>query len=252
LRRNQEDPRSSPKFQLLSPAFLRLLRPTPPTLFTIKMRSFGIFTAVAAVACSIFASAAPLDVAAAGAGVAAVHARSPLSLDVPVVEARAEVESLVVLLTDLKAKVEPVCGQLTAFTAVDIKVDVVVELLAEIVAAVKVTLVGCKALIGADVSVILAAVDGTAVVALSVVATLLADILCLVLAALVHILLFVKVEVLGAVFVEVGVVLGSLTGCCCSLLDGLLVLILPLIVSIVAGIKLCAFVSLAAVLNIAI
>lgn len=157
------------------------------------MRSFGIFTAVAAVACSIFASAAPLDVAAAGAGVAHVHARSPVA----VVETRAvEVQSLVVILTDLKAKIEPVCGELGEFlflslalpslltccssvaVDVDVKVEVITSLLAEIVADVKVALTSCQALIGADVDVILAAVDGTAVVALSVVATLLADILC--------------------------------------------------------------------------
>lgn len=77
------------------------------------MRSFGIFSAVAAVACSLLASAAPVDVVAAGAGVAAVHARSPLSLDAVDVETRAELQSVVVILTDLKAKIEPVCAELS-------------------------------------------------------------------------------------------------------------------------------------------
>jgi len=211
------------------------------------MRSFGIFSAVAAVACSILASAAPLDVVAAGTGVAAVHARSPVALDVPVVEARESI-SIVEILIGLKAKIEPACEQLNAFSAADVKVEVVVDVLAEIVAEVKVAIVGCNGLIGADVAVILGGVD----VALSVVAGLLAEILCLVLVALANILLYVKVEVLGAVFVEVGVVLGSLTGCCCSLLGGLLELLLPLIVSIVASIELCGFASLLAVLNIAV
>lgn len=67
---------------------------------------------------------------------------------------------------------------LGAIVAVNAKVEVITPLLAEIVADVKVAITGVKALVGADISVILAAVDGTAVVAISVVATLLADILC--------------------------------------------------------------------------
>ncbi|KLO12473.1 hypothetical protein SCHPADRAFT_941225 [Schizopora paradoxa] len=220
-----------------------------PTLF-ITMRSFGLFTAVAAVACSIFASAAPVDVVAAGAGIAAVHARSPaVSVEVPGLEAR-ELKSVVVVLTELQAAVKPVCADLNAIVAVNAKVEVIIPLLTKIVAAVNVAIGDLKLLVGADVSVILAAVDGTAVVALSVVATLLADILILILGALAHILLFVKVEVLGSVFVEVGTVLGLLVGGCGGLVGGLIELVIPLVVSVVAVVKVCVFTDLAAVLKI--
>ena len=62
---------------------------------------------------SIFASAAPLDVVGAGAGLAAVHARAPAALDltVPDVEKR-ELKSIVVILTDVKAEIVPICNDL--------------------------------------------------------------------------------------------------------------------------------------------
>ena len=57
-------------------------------------------------------------------------------------------------------------------------VAVVSPLLTQIVAEVNVAIDACKLLVGAEVSEILLAVDGTVVVALSVVAGLLADVLC--------------------------------------------------------------------------
>ncbi|KLO07224.1 hypothetical protein SCHPADRAFT_945472 [Schizopora paradoxa] len=224
---------------------------TTPSLFT-TMRSFGIFAAVAAAACSIFASAAPLDAAAAGAGVAAVHARTPAAFDLalPEVEKR-ELKSIVAILTDVKAEITPMCNELLAVD-VDVKVEVIVAVFAKIVVVLKDAYADCQLLIGADVDVILAAVDGTAIVAVAVVAGLLADILILILGCCAHVLIFVQVDVLGSVFVELGAILGSFTGCCCSLVGGLLELILPLIITIIASIRLCGFVSLAAVLNIAL
>lgn len=64
-----------------------------------------------------------------------------------------------------------------ALTVEEIKAGQLVAILAEIVAALQIVLVGLKALVGQPLAVILCEVGGTVQVTLSVVATLVADLI---------------------------------------------------------------------------
>ncbi|KAL5521234.1 hypothetical protein ACEPAG_9157 [Sanghuangporus baumii] len=218
------------------------------------MRSFTLF-ALAAAAFAPFVVAAPApraDVAVFEAAAVKVDARavnadiyaradlpdilnkrSPVNSDslLP----RGGVRGVAAILVDVKVKVKVQTDLLYALTGDECTSDKLTGILSAIVTIVAGAVVELKALVGADISVILASVDGTAQLAVGVIAQLLADILVLVFGALgfvLGIVADVKVLLNAIVAVAFGDCICSLIKAVLALVDGLLAELVPLVLNL--------------------
>ena len=121
-------------------------------------------------------------------------------------------------------------------TSANATVEVITPILTDIVSIIGVAVTDLKALVGADISVILCSVDGTVVVAVSVVAQLLADILIALFGALGFVLTVVAdVSILVDAIVNCGLgsIICDLLTIVFQLVDGLLAALIPLVLSLV-------------------
>ncbi|KAL5504818.1 hypothetical protein ACEPAH_7481 [Sanghuangporus vaninii] len=211
------------------------------------MRSFSLL-ALAAAAFAPFVAAAPaplVDVAAVGARSinADIQARAdlpdipnvPVPVDVDTLLPRGGVRGVAAILVDLKVDVKVQTDILYALTGDDCTSDKLTTILTDIVSIVGGAVVELKALVGADITVILASVDGTAQLAVGAVAQLLADVLVLIFGALGFVLgIVADVKVLLDVIVAVafGDCICSLISAVLALVNGLLAALIPLVLSL--------------------
>ncbi|KAL5532149.1 hypothetical protein ACEPAF_5713 [Sanghuangporus sanghuang] len=222
------------------------------------MRSFSLF-ALAAAAFAPFVAAAPaplVDVAVVEATAAKVNARAinadiharadlpnipdvPVPVDVDSLLPRGDVRGVAAILVDLKVDVQVQTDALYALTGDDCTSDNLTTILTAIVSIVAGAVVELKALVGADITVILASVDGTAQLAVGVIAQLLADVLVLIFGALGFVLgIVADVQVLLDVIVGVafGDCICGLISAVLALVDGLLAALIPLVLGLLGTI----------------
>ncbi|EJD07754.1 uncharacterized protein FOMMEDRAFT_25039 [Fomitiporia mediterranea MF3/22] len=225
------------------------------------MRCFSLL-ALAAAAIAPFVGAAPtpapLDVGAAVAGVAGVHARHvdvaagavagaevhARHVDVAAgagavadVHARNGQKGVQAILIDLKVALGVHIDVLNHLTKDNCTEDILTTHLSAIVKVIGEAVVELKALVGLDISVILCSVDGTVQVAVSVIAELLAEILLLIFGALGFVLTIIAdVKILVDVLVAVafGDCLCGLISVIISLVDGILACLVPLVLGLVS------------------
>ena len=208
------------------------------------MRSFNLF-AIAAAALAPFAFAAPApapvpapvearDVAVRGEtqGVPAILTGLQVNLQVNIVELSAS--------SILLSKQPRICLRFIfnsdCLTSANATVEVITPILTDIVTIIGEAVIDLKALVGADISVILCSVDGTVTVAVSVVAQLLADILIALFGALGFVLTVVadvSILVDAIVSCALGSCLCGLISIILQLVDGLLACLIPLVLSLV-------------------
>ncbi|KAH8109930.1 hypothetical protein DFH11DRAFT_1514948 [Phellopilus nigrolimitatus] len=158
------------------------------------------------------------------------------------------------ILTTLTNDLSAVIGKLNSLTGDNCTNTTVQPLLNQVVDIVGTAVSDIKKLVGAPVATILASVDGTAQVAVTEVAKLLANVLTLVVNALGAVLKLVggDLSILGPVLATVGKTLSDLVSGVLSVVDGLLTDLVPLIGSLVPTLTQLAFNTLGGVLNIAL
>ncbi|KAH8113588.1 hypothetical protein DFH11DRAFT_1599610 [Phellopilus nigrolimitatus] len=228
------------------------------------MRTSAILSVVAAAAFSLvpFASAAPLvdaeaaavadakvlrrEVVDAKAGVAAdVHARDLVGAAAGTAVGTAagaaagaiarDTKGCASILVELKVNLGASLCDLNHLTSQNATTETITPILKDVVSVIGDAVTDLKALVGQPISVILCSADGTAQVAVSVIAGLLADVLCALCTALALVLSVVgDKKCLLDVIVSV-----TLGGCLCELIkavlaivDGLLAELVPLVLSI--------------------
>ncbi|KAI0687830.1 hypothetical protein BC835DRAFT_1309063 [Cytidiella melzeri] len=133
--------------------------------------------------------------------------------------ARCGCDSASTIITDVTASVQVYTNQLRALAAADVTVDAVTPIVKGISGVLVDATVKINALVGADANIVLATVDGTAQVTVSVLAQLVATLVADIFGAIGVILNLggvVGISAVIAVFASLGEVLGYFCCCCFS------------------------------------
>ncbi|KAH7924226.1 hypothetical protein BV22DRAFT_1035373 [Leucogyrophana mollusca] len=223
------------------------------------MRSFSTLSLIFTAALSAFTYAAPAttpDVQALTNKVeSAVSGVDVTSLPLSSVEQRDETPaSVAVILTTLQAQVLPLTEQFTYINSANATAANITPIIAELKTCFLTATASLKLLIGADIAVILAPIEGEVILTVAAVAELLGGVLCILFAAigclLDVILVDVKVIVLP-LLVDLCVVVAGLLQVVFGLVAGLLAAVLLILTpAVIAVIKLLGCVELLLCLGI--
>jgi len=194
------------------------------------MRAFTALSLVATAAFSLFAAASPVAV-----------------------QEKREVYGLAHIFAGAEAKLQPICAELNAFTAENIEVEVVTNLVVEIKDILAEAVVDVKALVGVSTEIIFAPTVGAVLLTVHDVAGLVAGLLILVSGTLYKVLglLHYDLAVLGSVLAALGATVYALLAAVIVVVEGLVVVLVPLLGADIAVIlKTLSFINIAALLKI--
>ncbi|KAH7913504.1 hypothetical protein BJ138DRAFT_1145859 [Hygrophoropsis aurantiaca] len=224
------------------------------------MRSFGSLSLLFTAALSAFTYAAPAVSTDASAVLnkvsgAAGDVKPDVLSSTPALASRDDTpQSIAVIFTTAQAQLEPLTEKLTSITSEDATLDNITPIVAEIKTCLLTATGSLKLLVGADLSVILAPVEGTVALTVAAVGELVGGLLCLIFAAVGCLLNVVVGDVRAAVLpllVDLCGVVAGLLQVVLGLVGGLLAVVLTILTpTVLAVIKLLGSVDLLTCLGI--